>query len=82
MGKEKAKDKTKDKATAKAKTKAIVKCKIATYAEDEYVVEVPCEKDDIDELIISRAWKIVKEQEEALPYGGRSAEIIKRTDAD
>ncbi len=78
------KAKPKDKATAKPKAtaKAIVKCKIATYAEDEYVVEVPCDKDDIDELIISRAWKIVKEQEEALPYGGRSAEIIKRIDGE
>jgi len=60
--------------------KAIVKCKIATYAEDEYVVEVPCDKDDIDEIIISRAWKLLKEQEQAIPYGHRSAEIIKRTD--
>jgi hypothetical protein len=60
--------------------KAIVKCKIATYAEDEYVVEVPCDKDDIDEMIIARAWKMLKEQEQSIPYGNRSAEIIKRYD--
>ncbi len=60
--------------------KAIVKCTIDTYAIDEYVVEVPCEKDDIDEVIISRAWKQLKEEENALPYGGRSAKILKRID--
>lgn len=58
--------------------KAIVKCKIATYAEDEYVVEVPCEKDEVDEIIIARAWKMLKEEEEALPYGNRTAEILKK----
>lgn len=62
--------------------KAFVKCKIATYAEDEYVVEVPCSKDDIDDLIIAKAWKKVKEEEDALPYGHRSAEIIKRIDEE
>ncbi|HSV88820.1 MAG TPA: hypothetical protein VLH61_09270 [Bacteroidales bacterium] len=60
--------------------KAIVKCKIATYAEDEYVVEIPCDKDEIDEIIIARAWKKLKEEEEALPYGTRTAVILKRTD--
>ena len=31
--------------------KAIVKCTIATYSIDEYVVEVPCDKDEVDEII-------------------------------
>ena len=53
---------------------------ISTYAEDSYIVEVPCEKDDIDELIITRAWQKVKEQEPAIPYGHRTAEILKRID--
>jgi hypothetical protein len=61
--------------------KAIVKLKIATYAGEEYVVEVPCENDDVDDLIIARAWKKLKEEEKGLlPYGHRSAEIIKRID--
>ncbi len=60
--------------------KAIVKCTIDTYAVDEYVVEVECDKDDVDEIILARAWKILKKEEEALPYGNRSAKIIKRTD--
>ena len=61
--------------------KAIVKLNIATYAIEEYVVEVPCEMDDLDDLIIARAWKKVKEEEGgSLPYGHRSAEIIKRID--
>jgi hypothetical protein len=61
--------------------KAIVKLKIATYAGEEYVVEVPCEADDVDELIIARAWKKLKEEEKgSLPYGHRSAQIIKRID--
>jgi len=61
--------------------KAIVKLKIATYAGEEYVLEVPSEKDDVDELIIARAWKQLKEDEGgSLPYGHRSAEIIKRID--
>lgn len=60
--------------------KAIVKCMIATYAEDSYIVEVPCKKDDIDEIIFAKAWKQVKDQEPAIPYGHRSAEIIKRID--
>ncbi len=61
--------------------KAIVKCSIATYSIDEYVVEVPCEKDEVDEVIISRAWNKLKEREGgSLPYGGRSAEILKRVD--
>lgn len=61
--------------------KAIVKLHIATYAGEEYVVEVSCEKDDVDELIIARAWKKLKEEEGGpLPYGHRSAEILKRTD--
>lgn len=61
--------------------KAIVKCSIATYEIDEYVVEVPCDKDDVEELIISRAWKKLKEEEGgSLPYGNRNAEIIKRKD--
>jgi hypothetical protein len=61
--------------------KAIVKMNIATYANEEYVIEVPCEKDDVDELIIARAWKKLKEEEGgSLPYGHRSAQIIKRID--
>jgi hypothetical protein len=57
---------------------AIVKCTIATYAIEEYIVEVPCEKDDIDEIIIARAWKKLKEDEQTLPYGHREAVILKR----
>ncbi len=61
--------------------KAIVKCTIATYGIDEYVVEVPCDNDDVDEIIISQAWKKLKEDEGgSLPYGNRTAEIIKRTE--
>lgn len=61
--------------------KAIVKLNIATYAIEEYVVEVPCKKDDVEEIIISKAWKILKEQEGgSLPYGARKAEILKRND--
>ena len=61
--------------------KAIVKLNIATYAGEEYVVEVPCKKDDIDDIIIARAWKQIKEDEGGtLPYGPRSAEIIQRMD--
>ncbi len=61
--------------------KAIVKCTIATYGIDEYVIEVSCDKADVDEIIISRAWKKLKEDEGgSLPYGNRSAEIIKRMD--
>ncbi|GEM_PF-468360 len=61
--------------------KAIVKCTIATYGIEEYVVEVPCKKDDVDEIIISRAWQQLKKEEGgSLPYGNRSAEIIRRTD--
>jgi len=61
--------------------KAIVKLNIATYAGEEYVVEVPCEKDDVDDIIIARAWKQLKENEGgSIPYGHRTAEIIKRTD--
>lgn len=60
---------------------AIVKLTIATYAIEEYVVEIPCKKKDIDEIIISRAWKKIKEDEGgSLPYGNRSAKIIKRED--
>jgi hypothetical protein len=59
--------------------KAIVKLHISTYAGEEYVVEVPCTKDDVDELIIARAWKKLKEDEGgSLPYGHRSAEILNR----
>jgi hypothetical protein len=59
--------------------KAIVKLIISTYAGEEYVVEVPCQKDDIDDLIIANAWKKLKEEEGgSLPYGHRSAEILKR----
>ena len=59
--------------------KAIVKLHISTYAGEEYVVEVPCTKDDVDELIIARAWKKLKEEEGgSLPYGHRSAEILNR----
>ena len=59
--------------------KAIVKLNIATYANEEYVVEVSCEKGDVDDLIISKAWKKLKEEEGgSLPYGHRSAIIIKR----
>jgi hypothetical protein len=61
--------------------KAIVKLNIATYAYEEYVVEVPCEKADVDDLIIARAWKQLKEEEGgSLPYGHRKAEIIQRVD--
>ena len=61
--------------------KAIVKLRIETYAGEEYVVETPCEKDDVDELIIARAWKQLKDEEGgSLPYGLRTAEILKRTD--
>jgi hypothetical protein len=60
---------------------AIVKLNIATYAGEEFVLEVPCKKKDIDEIIISRAWEKAKEDEGgSLPYGFRSAEIIKRVD--
>ncbi len=59
--------------------KAIVKLNISTYSGEEYVLEIPCKKDDIDEIVISRAWKKLKEDEGgSLPYGNRSAEIIKR----
>ena len=58
--------------------KAIVKCIIETYARDQYVVDVPCDPDDVDEIIIARAWKKLKEEESALPYGNRTAEILKR----
>ena len=59
--------------------KAIVKLHIHTYAGEAYVVEVPCTKDDVDELIIARAWKKLKEEEGgSLPYGNRSAEILNR----
>ena len=59
--------------------KAIVKLYIATYAEEEHVVEVPCEKDEVEEIITARAWKILKEQEGgSLPYGHRTATILKR----
>lgn len=61
--------------------KAIVKLNISTYAIEEYVVEVTCEKDDVDDLIISKAWKKLKQEEGgSLPYGHRSAIIIKRID--
>lgn len=61
--------------------KAIIKLNIATYAYEEYIVEVPCKKDDVDDVIISRAWKKVKEEEGgSLPYGPRKAEIIQRVD--
>lgn len=61
--------------------KAIVKCVIATYGIEEYVVEVECDKNDVDEIIVSRAWKQLKQDEGgSLPYGNRSAEIIKRID--
>ena len=60
---------------------AIVKLNIATYAGEEYVVEVPSKKKDVDEVIISRAWKKLKDEEGgSLPYGHRSAEIIKRVE--
>ncbi|HCC69703.1 MAG TPA: hypothetical protein DEQ09_00905 [Bacteroidales bacterium] len=61
--------------------KAIVKLNIATYAGEEYVVQVECDKDDVDEIIIARAWKKLKEDEGgSIPYGHRTAEIIKRCD--
>ncbi|MFO7853132.1 MAG: hypothetical protein ACQERS_02305 [Bacteroidota bacterium] len=61
--------------------KAIVKLNIATYAGEEYVLQVECDKDDVDEIIIDRAWKKLKEDEGgSLPYGHRTAEIIKRTE--
>jgi len=59
--------------------KAIVKLNIATYAGEEYVVEVDCKKGDIDELIISKAWKKVKDDEGgSLPYGVRNATILQK----
>ncbi len=59
--------------------KAIVKLNIATYAGEEYVVQVECDKNDVDEIIIARAWKKLKEDEGgSLPYGHRTAEIIKK----
>jgi hypothetical protein len=58
---------------------AIVKCTIETYARDQYVVEVSCGPGDVDEVIIARAWKQLREEEPALPYGNRTAEIIQRT---
>ena len=59
--------------------KAIVKLEISTYAIEEYVIEVPCKKSDVDELIISRAWKQLKKEEGgSLPYGPRSAKILSR----
>lgn len=58
---------------------AIVKLEIATYAIEEYVIEVPCKKKDVDELIISKAWKQLKQEEGgSLPYGPRSATILSR----
>lgn len=61
--------------------KAIVKLNIATYAGEEYVVEVECKKDDVDEIIIAKAWRKLKENEGgSIPYGHRTAEIIKRSD--
>jgi hypothetical protein len=58
---------------------AIVKLKISTYSGEEYVVEVDCKKSDVDEIIINRAWKKIKDEEGgSLPYGHRSAEILKR----
>ncbi|MFC2089918.1 hypothetical protein ACFLT1_04015 [Bacteroidota bacterium] len=61
--------------------KAIVKLKIATYAIEEYVIETQCKKDEVDDLIIARAWKQLKQEEGgSLPYGSRSAEILKRSD--
>ncbi|MBN2213796.1 MAG: hypothetical protein JW723_06080 [Bacteroidales bacterium] len=59
--------------------KAIVKLHIFTYAGEDYVVEVPCNKEEVDDLIIARAWKMLKEEEGgSLPYGNRTAEILKR----
>ena len=59
--------------------KAIVKCEIATYAGEEYVVAVDCKKNEVNELIIARAWKKLKKEEGgSLPYGPRSAEILKK----
>ena len=61
--------------------KAVVKLNIATYAGEEYVVEVECDKNDVDEIIIARAWKKLKEDEGgSIPYGHRTAEILKRID--
>lgn len=61
--------------------KAIVKLNIATYAGEEYVVEVSCGKNDVDDLIIAKAWKKLKEDEGgSLPYGHRTAQILQRTD--
>jgi hypothetical protein len=60
--------------------KAIVKCIIETYARDQYVVDVPCDPEDVDEIIIAKAWKKLKAEEPALPYGNRTAEILKRID--
>ena len=58
-----------------------MKLNIATYAYEEYVVEVSCKKGEADELIFARAWKKLKEEEGgSLPYGHRSAAIINRTD--
>ena len=61
--------------------KAVVKLTIQTYAVEEYVVEIPCRKDDVDEIIIAKAWKKLKDDEGgSLPYGHRTSEIISRTD--
>jgi len=61
--------------------KATVKLFIATYAGEEYVVQVECDKDDVDEIIIAKAWKKIKDDEGgSLPYGHRTAEIIQRCD--
>ncbi|MCF8222720.1 MAG: hypothetical protein K9J25_06190 [Bacteroidales bacterium] len=61
--------------------KAVVKLNIQTYAVEEYVIEVPCKKDDVDEIIIARAWTKLKEDEGgSLPYGHRTADILNRTD--
>lgn len=59
--------------------KAIVKLNIATYAGEEFVIEIDCKKGDVDEIIIAKAWKKLKKEEGgSLSYGHRSAEIIKR----
>jgi hypothetical protein len=61
--------------------KATVKLFIATYAGEEYVVQVECDKDDVDDIIIAKAWKKIKDDEGgSLPYGHRTAEIIQRCD--
>lgn len=54
---------------------AIVKYKIATYSGE---VEVDCDENDEDEIIIARAKKIVTQRSGgSLPYGYESWEVAR-----